>query len=89
MRKKIKTIVRFFVLAGICLGIVLYIGIGFCYRGRFAPGTFINGIYCTGKTTEEVNEELKSIYPHNSIWVQDGEEVQFEISYADRAVNID
>lgn len=89
MRKKIKAIVRFFVLAGICLGIVLYIGIGFCYRGRFAPGTFINGIYCTGKTTEEVNEELKSIYPHNSIWVQDGEEVQFEISYADLAVSID
>ncbi len=89
MRKKIKTIVRFFVLAGICLGVALYIGIGFCYRGRFAPGTFINGIYCTGKTAEEVNEELKRIYPHNSIWVQDGAEIQFEISYTDLAVSID
>ncbi|MBD5480778.1 MAG: L,D-transpeptidase family protein [Lachnospiraceae bacterium] len=89
MRKRIKTIVRFFVLAGICLGIVLYIGIGVCYRKRFAPGTFINGIYCTGKTAEEVNKELKELYPYDSILVQGDEGVQFTISYADIAVNID
>lgn len=89
MRKKIKTIVRFFVLAGICLGIVLYIVIGFCYQGRFAPGTFINGIYCTGKTAEEVNKELKELYPYDSILVQGDEEMQFSISFTDIAVNID
>lgn len=84
-----KTIVRFFVLSGICLGIVLYIMIGFCYRGRFAPGTYINGIYCTGKTAEEVNKELKELYPCDSLLVQGDEGIQFAISYTDIAVNID
>lgn len=89
MRKRIKTIVRFFVLSGICLGIVLYIVIGFWYRERFAPGTYINGIYCTGKTAEEVNEELKELYPHESLLVEGDGGLQFTISFADIAVNID
>ncbi|MDE6128218.1 MAG: hypothetical protein K2G16_03395, partial [Lachnospiraceae bacterium] len=84
-----NTIVRFFVLSGICLGSVLYIVIGFCYQGRFAPGTFINGIYCTGKTAEEVNKELKEMYPCDSLLVQGDEGIQFVISYEEITVNID
>ncbi len=30
------------------------------YRTGFAPNTWINGVYCTGKTVEEVNSELLS-----------------------------
>ena len=84
-----NTIVRFFVLSGICLGSVLYIVIGFCFQGRFAPGTFINGIYCTGKTAEEVNKELKEMYPCDSLLVQGDEGIQFVISYEEITVNID
>lgn len=89
MKKKIKTFVRFFLLAGIVFGFVLYIVIGLSYRGRFTPGTFINGIYCTGKTIEEVNEELKERYPYDSFRIQDGDGEEFLIAFSDIAVNID
>lgn len=35
-----------------------YIGLAEYYKEGFGYGTWINGIYCTGKTVEEVNEEL-------------------------------
>lgn len=44
------------------LGILLlglgYLGISRFYSQRFAYGTWINGIYCTGKTVTEVNQML-------------------------------
>ncbi len=35
-----------------------YFAMGYYYRGGFVANTWINGIYCTGKTVEEVNAEL-------------------------------
>ncbi len=44
------------------LGILLlglgYLGLGRLYSQRFAYGTWINGIYCTGMTVAEVNDML-------------------------------
>lgn len=40
---------------------LLYFAMAFYYRNGFSYGTWINGIYCTGKTIEEVNEELKAV----------------------------
>lgn len=37
-----------------------YLAIGFYYQSGFNFGTYINGLYCTGKSVEEVNEELKN-----------------------------
>ncbi len=36
----------------------VYFLLAFYYRGGFGLNTWINGVYCTGKTVEEVNEEL-------------------------------
>ncbi len=44
------------VLLLICL--VCYIAIIYFYKDVFMVNTWINGIYCTGKTVEEVNTEL-------------------------------
>lgn len=39
-----------------------YIFLASYYNERYSFGTYINGIYCTGKTPEEVNEILKESY---------------------------
>ena len=37
----------------------MYLGLAFYYRDGFSYNTWINGVYCTGKTLDEVNEELQ------------------------------
>ena len=37
-----------------------YLLLALYYRGEFCPNTWINGVYCTGKTVEEVDSELLS-----------------------------
>lgn len=36
----------------------MYLGLACYYRDGFSYGTWINGVYCTGKSLNEVNEEL-------------------------------
>lgn len=66
--KKIRRIIILFIL--LCAG--AYLGIAFYYMDGFSFGTWINGVYCTGKNVEEVNRalleqelqaELEVIYP--------------------------
>lgn len=38
----------------------VYLLLGFYYTDSFSYGTWINQVYCTGKTASEANEELKS-----------------------------
>lgn len=52
--KKIRSFVVLFIL--LCVGV--YVGIAYYYMSGFSFGTWINGVYCTGKSVEEVNEEL-------------------------------
>ena len=40
----------------LCVGV--YLGIAFYYMDGFSLGTWINGVYCTGKSVEEANAEL-------------------------------
>lgn len=52
--KKIRCIIILFIL----LSVGAYLGIAFYYMDGFSFGTWINGVYCTGKSVEEVNAEL-------------------------------
>lgn len=57
MKKVFRFLVRFVLFAAliafaVSFSLVLY------YRNHFPVNTWINGIYCTGKTVEQVNEEL-------------------------------
>lgn len=38
---------------------IAYLGISFFYSQRFVPGTWINGIYCTGMNVTQANAVLK------------------------------
>ena len=59
MRKRV--VLKGIVIAGfiILLSIAgMYLGLARYYAGGFSYQTWINGIYCTGKSVNEVNEEL-------------------------------
>ncbi len=69
--KKIKRLVIRLTVLTVILFAGLYLAASLYYRKSFGPGVFINSVYCTGKSVEEVNEELKSLYGAESFSVQD------------------
>lgn len=58
MLDKVGKFVRRIFLILILLCIVIYLSVAFFYKKVFMVNTWINGVYCTGKTVEEVNTEL-------------------------------
>ena len=50
-----------------------YVGLSEYYKSGFSYGTWINGIYCTGKTVEEVNRELLQSCYYEGLTVYDGQ----------------
>ncbi len=69
-----KRLVKHFVLI-LCIILVslmgTYIGLAIYYHNAFAYGTWINNVYCTGKSIEEVNEELVKDFTYEGITVLD------------------
>lgn len=65
----------------LCTG---YFLLAFYYRDGFSFNTWINGVYCTGKTVEEVNSELLSgtEAPIVIITDKDGKKVSLDMSEA-------
>ncbi len=68
-----------------------YIGLALYYHNAFAYGTWINGVYCTGKSIQEVNDELVQNFTYEGITVldQDGnshkisaEEIGYQFDFA-------
>lgn len=57
MRKLLRGLVLF-LLVGMFLILAGVLLLAWYYRNNFPVNTWINGVYCTGKTVEEVNEEL-------------------------------
>lgn len=57
-----------------------YLGLAIYYKNGFSYGTWINGIYCTGKTVEEVNHELLQNYAYEGLTVYDKQGHAYEIT---------
>ncbi|MDE6387112.1 MAG: L,D-transpeptidase/peptidoglycan binding protein [Lachnospiraceae bacterium] len=57
-----------------------YIGLAIYYHNAFAYGTWINNVYCTGKSIEEVNEELVKDFTYDGITVSDKDGNTYKIS---------
>lgn len=70
MKKMIK---RFVILFAVIMSQIAaaYVGLAFYYHNAFEYGTWINGIYCTGKSIEEVNEELKKQFHYEGVTIYD------------------
>lgn len=68
-----------------------YLGLAVYYENGFSFGTYINGIYCTGKSVETVNGELNDAYQYNGLQVvtKDGtfsiepEEISYTYNYTE------
>lgn len=46
---------------------LIYLGLAIYYQDSFMYGTWINGIYCTGKTVEQVGEELTEAFNYDKL----------------------
>lgn len=56
--KKLRRFLVRFLLFGLFLMMAAFLLLGLYYRNNFPVNTWINGVYCTGKSVEEVNQEL-------------------------------
>lgn len=82
MKQRIKVfLVTIFIL--IFLLLAGYLSLTFYYWKHFSVNTWINGLYCTGKTVNEVNAELLSQIEAPIIMVTDLADRKYEISMAD------
>ena len=58
----------------------MYLGLAFYYRDGFSYNTWINGVYCTGKTLDEVNEELQEEFSYPGLTIIDSDGKSYMIS---------
>lgn len=79
----------FLMLTGLLFFLVGYLGLGFLYSGHFTNGTWINGVYCTGKSVEEVNEILIQQTKLPNFVLKDDNEKMYEISLEEVSCAID
>ncbi|MBO5165698.1 MAG: L,D-transpeptidase family protein [Lachnospiraceae bacterium] len=94
MKKSRKPLLWLVLAAVVMIPLSLYLVIGFYYRENYYPGTYVNGVYCTGKTTAEINAELQTLYQdmyfaEGILKVQDAYGRQYEILLSDIQFSID
>lgn len=58
--KKLRRFLIRFLLFGFFLIMAAFLLLTLYYRNNFPVNTWINGVYCTGKSVEEVNQELSA-----------------------------
>lgn len=86
MVKKKLTVSILCLIAAVILFSAAGLGLKAYYRNAFCYNTWINGVYCTGKSIEEVNKELEAGFSYEGITVTYGDEQSFfidknEVSY--------
>lgn len=64
-------------------GMTAYIGLAFYYHNAFEYATWINGVYCTGRSIEDVNEELAASFQYEGVTVYDKEGNSYYIAAQD------
>lgn len=67
----------------------VYVGLAVYYHNAFIYGTWINGIYCTGKSIQEVNDELVKDFTYDGVTVADKDGGLYEITAEDISYQYD
>ncbi|MGN0308695.1 MAG: L,D-transpeptidase family protein [Lachnospiraceae bacterium] len=75
--KKRTGIILAVLLSCILLPGLIYLGLAIYYQDSFYYGTWINGIYCTGKTVEEVQKELTESFSYEGLRIEGVESEDF------------
>lgn len=71
--KKLARVLVFILLCGLLIILCGGLALGMYYRNNFPVNTWINGVYCTGKTVEQVNTELIAQTEIPDIIIVDGD----------------
>lgn len=71
-------IIGFFLIAVSLFG--MYLGLSRYYSGGFSYGTWINGVYCTGRSINEINDELLKKYDYEGLTISMGDGRFYTIS---------
>lgn len=66
-----------------------YIGLAIYYHNAFAYGTWINGVYCTGRSISDVNSELVKGFSYEGITIYDRKGGSCQISAEEIAYRFD
>ena len=82
MKSKCKALWIWIFILMILTGSIWYL-LSMFFHSRFAPGTWINGVYCTGKTAEEVNAELLSQIEAPCVYITDGSGAEYTVNLAE------
>ena len=77
--KKILWYLVVFLSCGLLLGGVCFLVLSFYYSNRFPVNLWVNGVYCTGKSVEQVNEELVSQTEASTVYVVDAQGKYWEL----------
>ncbi len=88
MKRYIKIIIGSLFIMCLILGLG-YLGLSVYYENGFSFQTYINGIYCTGKSVETVNQELNDAFSYDGLTVKmnnscfyiDAEEISYTYDY--------
>ncbi|MDE7018965.1 MAG: L,D-transpeptidase/peptidoglycan binding protein [Lachnospiraceae bacterium] len=83
MKKRLLPKVFLLIFIAVAHFLVAYIGLAVYYRNAFEYGTWINKIYCTGKSIEEVNRELSGQFTYDGITIYDNEQNAYQITAED------
>ena len=75
MKKWIKRI-SLLLMTVIILPGLIYLGLAVYYQDSFMYGTWINGIYCTGKTVQEAAKELTENFEYDVLYVVTPQDVE-------------
>ena len=83
-----------FVLTGCVVSIGLLTGMGYVgatnyFKDKYAPNTWVNGVYCTGRTPADVNQELLQGLEAPTVTVTDAEGMQYSYDLADAGLTYD
>lgn len=67
----------------------MYLGLSWYYVEEFSYNTWINGVYCTGKSVAEVNRELRQNIHYENLTVWDINGQRHEIAADDISYSVD
>ncbi len=87
--KKLGRILVLFLLCGLLMMLSGAVALGLYYRRHFPVNTWINGVYCTGKTLEEVNAELAEQLSFPDVVIRNGEDEKWTITPAELELRAD
>lgn len=87
--KKLFRFLAVFLLIGGILGVAGVLALTFYYRRHFPVNTWINGVYCTGKSIEQINEELINAHEASVIVIVDADSVSWEVNMQDADIRPD